>query len=59
MVLYRALGRKDFTLARPAAAFYTDRADTEFRLRRPLRHPTAEFDGGDDSERFQWLQSEA
>ena len=41
----RALGSKDCTPARPAAAFYTDRADPEFRLRRPLRHqrpsPTA------------------
>ena len=41
----RALGSKDCTPARPTAAFYTDRADPEFRLRRPLRHqrpsPTA------------------
>ena len=41
----RALGSKDFTPACPAAAFNTDRADPEFRLRRRLRHqrpsPTA------------------
>ena len=41
----RALGSKDCTPARPAAAFYTDRADPEFRRRRPLRYqrpsPTA------------------
>ena len=41
----RALGSNGCTSARPATAFYTDRADPEFRLRRPLRHqrpsPTA------------------